>query len=400
MTSKGQTTQAGPKHIDSAILSRAQGCLLGQLAGDALGGLVEFQSPEAIRRKYPHGVRELANGGTWNTIAGQPTDDSEMALMLARMLVKLKRYNAEDARKAYVVWLDSAPFDCGNTVSSGLRGNVNPESQANGAMMRISPLGIFGANYKMKQVAEWARQDAALTHPHPVCLQANALYAMAIAHAISTGSGTQDLYRQIGAWAKAMKVEEAVMESINNASSAPPSDYLRQQGWVLIAFQNALWQLLHAPSLEEGVVDTVMRGGDTDTNAAIAGALLGAVYGRDAIPAQWVEKLLSCRPEAGKPYVLHPRPKCFWPVDALDLAEQLVSSQKPSGRAGKSVGTDVNSGGLKAKESSSEKIPERKGTRLRKKSSQDTKDATSHIVDLTEEFLGKSIIISGAKKAK
>lgn len=49
--------------------------------------LVEFQTPEQIRRQYPDGVRELADGGTWNTIACQPTDDSEMALLLARMLV-------------------------------------------------------------------------------------------------------------------------------------------------------------------------------------------------------------------------------------------------------------------------------------------------------------------------
>ncbi len=53
------------------ILKRAQGCLLGQLAGDALGSLVEFQTPEQIRREYPNDVRELADGGTWNTIAGQ-----------------------------------------------------------------------------------------------------------------------------------------------------------------------------------------------------------------------------------------------------------------------------------------------------------------------------------------
>jgi len=62
------------------MLERAQGCLLGQLAGDALGSLVEFQTPENIRREYPNGVRELADGGTWNTLAGQLTDDSEMAL--------------------------------------------------------------------------------------------------------------------------------------------------------------------------------------------------------------------------------------------------------------------------------------------------------------------------------
>ena len=102
------------------ILSRAQGCLLGQLAGDALGSLVEFRSPKDISREYPHGVRYLADGGTWNTIAGQPTDDSEMALMLARTLVKQGRYDSEAAEDAYIFWLDSGPFDRGTTVTNGL----------------------------------------------------------------------------------------------------------------------------------------------------------------------------------------------------------------------------------------------------------------------------------------
>ena len=312
-------------HVDDETLSRAQGCLLGQLAGDSLGSLVEFQSPQEIRRKYPHGVRQLEAGGTWGTLAGQPTDDSEMALILARTLVKLGRYDAEEARKAYVFWLQSAPFDCGSTVSSGLCGRPNRDSQANGAMMRISPIGVFGCNYDLVRVSEWAQQDAALTHPHPVCCQANALFAMAIADAIATGKGAQELYTQIKAWAEATRIETSLMNAIADASTAPPPDYLHQQGWVLIAFQNALWQLVHAPSLEEGVVDTVMRGGDTDTNAAIAGALLGAVYGREAIPAEWSEKVLTCRPEAGNPLIRHPRPECFWPVDALHIAASLVS---------------------------------------------------------------------------
>lgn len=83
-----------------------------------------------------------------------------------------------------------------------------------------------------------------------------------------------------------------------------------------------------AAIVAESGAGTVMRGGDTDTNAAITGALLGAVHGRDSVPVQWVEKILSCRPEAGQPYIRRPRPKCFWPVDALELAERLVS---PSG---------------------------------------------------------------------
>jgi len=93
---------------------------------------------------------------------------------------------------------------------------------------------------------------------------------------------------------------------------------------VLIALRNAFWQLLHAPSLEAGISHTVMRGGDTDTNAAIAGALLGAVHGASAVPARWTETILSCQPTAGRAGVNRPRPKPFWPVDALLLARRLV----------------------------------------------------------------------------
>ena len=316
---------ASGKNPSTAMLERAQGCLLGQLAGDALGSLVEFMPPEQILREYPDGVRDLADGGTWNTIAGQPTDDSEMALMLARMLVDQGRYDREEARKAYVFWLNSHPFDCGNTVFSGLRGRHNPDSQANGAMMRISPLGIFGANCNSHDVAEWARQDAAITHVHAVCQQANALYALAIAHAIRHGVDAQILYEQIVVWADDMEVDASLRDAVNAAADSPPADYVQLAGWVLVAFQNALWQLLRAENLERAIVDTVMRGGDTDTNAAIAGALLGAVWGRAAIPDRWVKRVLNCRPEAGQPEVFRPRPDCFWPVDALELAEQLIS---------------------------------------------------------------------------
>ena len=59
------------KHIDPPMVSRAQGCLLGQLAGDALGSMVEFRRPEDIHRDYPDRIRKLADGGTWNTIASR-----------------------------------------------------------------------------------------------------------------------------------------------------------------------------------------------------------------------------------------------------------------------------------------------------------------------------------------
>lgn len=308
------------------MIEHAQGCLLGQLAGDALGSLVEFCSDEEIHRSYPHGARDLADGGSHNTIAGQPTDDSEMALLLARMLIEQGEYDSQEAFSAYRFWLDSVPFDCGNTIYAGLNGQPNFDSEANGALMRISPLGIFGARHPLHMVGDWAGQDAALTHPSPVCIQANALFAMAIAHAIKNETDSESLYRKIVVWTDEIEAEPKLLNAIREGVEAPPSDYLTHEGWVLIAMQNALWQLLHAPSLEEGVIDTVMRGGDTDTNAAICGALLGAVHGLKAIPERWVKTILNCRPKDGGTGVHRPRPECFWPVDALELAGQLLKA--------------------------------------------------------------------------
>jgi ADP-ribosylglycohydrolase len=105
--------QSHDKNCDklaTGLVTHAQGCLLGQLAGDALGSLVEFRAPQDIRREYPNGVRELANGGTWNTIAGQPTDDSEMALLLARMLADQGRYDPEDARPWPAYYSNGTPL--------------------------------------------------------------------------------------------------------------------------------------------------------------------------------------------------------------------------------------------------------------------------------------------------
>jgi hypothetical protein len=91
-----------------------------------------------------------------------------------------------------------------------------------------------------------------------------------------------------------------------------------------VALRNAFFRLLRSPSFEEGVVDTVQAGGDTDTNAAIAGALLGAVHGREAVPLRWRLAVLSCRPLRGLPGVRQPRPRECWPVDLMELAERLL----------------------------------------------------------------------------
>lgn len=96
------------------------------------------QRAEQIARLYPDGIRDLADGGTWNTLAGQPTDDSEMALVLARSLLKEGEYNRQRVRDGYREWLASEPFDCGNTISEALHGRFHGLSESNGALMRVS----------------------------------------------------------------------------------------------------------------------------------------------------------------------------------------------------------------------------------------------------------------------
>jgi ADP-ribosylglycohydrolase len=324
--------------MDKQVIRRAQGCLLGQLAGDSLGALVEFKTAEKILRLYPHGVRNLADGGVWNTLAGQPTDDSEMALALARSLVKEGSYNRPSVRAAYVDWLRTNSFGCGRTVAKALgKERLDPKSQANGALMRISPLGIFGARLapdgtwaiSLDTLALWADQDASLTHIHPLCRQAGILFTVAIAEAVRTGPEPRELYRSIMEQARLLQVEPPLLTALEEAANEPPQDFFTHQGWVLIALHNAVWQLLHAPNLEEGIINTVMRGGDTDTNAAIAGALLGAVYGIKTVPDRWLQVILHCRPQAGVSGVVHPRPECFWPVDAPALAVGLLGLEYP-----------------------------------------------------------------------
>lgn len=316
--------------MSDAMLARAEGCLLGQFAGDALGSRVEFMTAAEILDHFPAGVREMGVS-VWQTLPGQLTDDSEMALMLAGSIAERGSYDPSQALVAYQFWLKSEPFDIGMTTRRGLRGNPNLESQANGALMRVSPLGIFCAALhprdRLKHAAMFAMQDATLTHPNTVCLEANALYTMAIAEAVATGKPAEELYENVCRWASETQTDPIIMTAIRDAADFPSRDADGpQQGWVVLALQNALWQLLHASGPEEGIVSSIMAGGDTDTTAAIAGALLGAVYGRDRIPNRWTEALLCCRPALGAPGVERPRPECFWPVRVLEISQSLLQA--------------------------------------------------------------------------
>jgi len=300
-----------PRRAPEARVERAHGCLLGQVIGDSLGSGVEGKSAAEIAQLVPGGVRELADGGPFHTIAGQPTDDSEMALALARSLVQEKRFDPEKVLAAYREWLQTRPVDIGATTERGLIGLNTSDSDSNGSLMRVSPLGVWAAGDPAR-AAQAARADSALTHKNPVCVEACAGYAAAIAAGVA-GASREEMRAAALAHARG-RAREAI-----ESASLPQAGRI---GWVVIALQNAFFHLKRS-DFEEALLATVAAGGDTDTNAAVCGALLGAALGKGAIPSRWILPVLACRPtlEAGAP---RPRPAPYWPDDVLELAEALL----------------------------------------------------------------------------
>ncbi len=321
------------------VRARAQGCLLGLMVGDALGAQVEFRSATSIAREFPEGVRAMTGGGPFNLIPGQITDDGEMALCLAWSIARAGTYDPRTALESYAWWYDSRPFDIGRTTARALQpaaaalaegrdplastAAADPHSQANGALMRVAPIGILGWNQPLDQVAAWARQDAALTHPHRICQDANALFAVTIATCLRSAGDVNWVQEQIGPWLASADLDTAVLRAYGREDlpARPDGD---KAGWVLIALGNALRQLFGQKSYEDGLFNTIALGGDTDTNAAIAGAVLGALQGVDAIPAALWETVERCRPTAGVAGVVNPRPEPLWPGEAPRLAQNIV----------------------------------------------------------------------------
>ena len=272
-------------------------------------------------------------------LAGQPTDDGELALTLARTLALTGQYNVEAVAEAYGAWFLSSPFDIGHTTAKAfgrVAGAKRPDlvavqaasrkSQANGALMRIAPLALWGWGLSEEDLACFARMDSKLSHAHQICLDTNAVFVLALKYALT---GNTHIYQSTKQWAEGAGIHPVVLHWLSEAAHHPPEDYYAYMGWVHIAFQNAFYQLEHASSVFGGVTDTVMHGGDTDTNGAICGALLGSKYGLSGIPQQWTSSILACVPKAGRFSVHQPRPSVYWPNDVLTLAENLVLSAVP-----------------------------------------------------------------------
>lgn len=331
---------------EGSAVARPLGALLGLAVADALGTTYEFERIE--QAPYPTlatgPATDVVGKGPFGLAAGQVTDDTQMAVCLARSLASdpsRGHIDMLDLATRYVGWYQHA-FDVGNQTarSLGKIENGTTIGQAglevwhesdrrpagNGSLMRTAPIGVhFARANDLQVVVDAALTDAAITHADPRCGLACAAFDAAIAVAVR-GADQKAAPDQLAAamaaaareavpmaasrlrelWdgnredlAALASAEEALDRDLAAARSAEPGvygselDLHRTAGFVRVAFRLAFWHLFHTPSWRDAVVDVASRGGDADTNAAIVGALLGARDGVTAIPGAWLDRVLG-----------------------------------------------------------------------------------------------------------
>ena len=284
---------------------RAAGVLLGLACGDALGRPVEFETPARILAQYGEVTEMLANG-TWGKPAGTVTDDTDMALCLARSLVDREAFDPDDVAERFVAWYDSEPFDVGNMTARALSRIRDGESwdtagqtvweqspegsnAGNGSVMRAAPLAVAfaAADGRLVEASEASSQ---ITHADPRCTVGCAVLNLTLAGLLTDDGddGRKVLARALDRTSPPTALDEALRPVV--AGYLDP-DGLRSTGYVVDTLQTALWYGLHADSPEEALVEVVNMGGDADTVGAVTGAVAGARFGADALPERWLDEL-------------------------------------------------------------------------------------------------------------
>jgi ADP-ribosylglycohydrolase len=318
---------------DTARLSKTLGALLGVHTGDSLGATLEFDSWDSIQSRYPTGLREIIGGGPFSWPAGHATDDTDLtrAVLLAyrdlqrSMTKEGKAFDVVKAAADYSIdWLTGnwpdrekgdTPDDIGSATYVGLSNyqtsrnpatsGAGPGSAGNGSLMRCIPTALFTAT-REKRIEE-SKAISAFTHNDVRCTVSCAAYNEIVAALVEGKSVDEaiEMAMQISevldcpSVAKAIERGQAI--SIKKFADKGPGRELpdKTSGYVLQSLTVAVAALLDPRGFEDVLVDVVRIGGDTDTNGAIAGGLLGARDGVEAIPERWLE-VLQFREEFGE----------------------------------------------------------------------------------------------------
>ena len=294
----------------------ARGSILGALVGDAAGATLEFLPHTPDRSQVKHALT-MAGGGFLRTAPGQITDDGEMALCLMHALAGEDSFSIERVARSYLHWYQSMPFDIGRTTRNGLAGGLqqhreavhqgmwreaalhNRRSKANGGLMRIAPLGVWGYRLSEDELVEAACQDNRLTHPNPACQHSSAVYCVAIRHLMLHPRDSDGAFKTAQEWAEKLENKE-VQEWLSLAANNEDVGYAPSIGFVKYGFVHAFRHLKNKTTYMNAIFETLLGSGDTDTNACIVGGLVGACHGEGGIPAPLKEAILNCDPRRGR----------------------------------------------------------------------------------------------------
>jgi ADP-ribosyl-[dinitrogen reductase] hydrolase len=301
-------------------LDKLRGGFIGLALGDALGAPHELSFSVPVTKytgvlQYPIPWKPRFQKKKYSVV-GQITDDTSMSVALLRSILKNKDWVYEDILKTYLEWANSGIKFLGYNTRDlfkgikTIRGYENrykkkdlSNCQSNGSLMRAYPLVILFYMYPNYQEAYLkALKDTKLTNPSIINQDCTLVYLTAVLFLLKKVN-PNEIVTTIYKYAQTDEVKQVIVSAIKQEER----DITKQKGWVLHAIYLCVRSLLFILTYSySSIINWIItQGGDTDTNAALVGSLLGTYLGekklmKEKITAKNIKVLLSADIEQGE----------------------------------------------------------------------------------------------------
>lgn len=306
--------------MDPINPDRVLGMFLGHHLGDALGAPHEFNEGVPYNGVLQHEILVRTRFGSSVHPMGSITDDTAMTCAMLRTILAIRDYNPQHAAQAYMEWANNFGRGMGKNTAALFKGvktiggyqtrwnkifGSTPQeswTQSNGSLMRASPLALM-ASPPGNDVNHPSVIDCRLSNPHPVNVDCNRVYVAILWMAIRNRS-RPEILEAILKMNVIPEVKSIIVDAVNRV---PCVSERKNRGWVKFAFYHAITALVHGRSYRE-TVDSIaaIPASDTDTNAAIAGAIAGAFEGYNSMVSDPVTKYNENVILVVNPYIIIP----------------------------------------------------------------------------------------------
>ncbi len=320
------------------------GCLIGQCLGDAIGFVVEGYSPAACKHYIEDFVKtdKVGEFGHFPFPFGQYSDDSQLARELMQSYATCGKFDPADyAERIAKTFVEKRIIAFGYSTKEAVKrlcqgisweeSGAPPPAAGNGSAMRAAPIGLFFYD-KPEMLVRAAHDQGRITHKDPRSSAGAVAISGAMASAlrndvINPESFISTLARWTGTISPAFSSE---LRKLPDWLSLPPEEaaavisgagfdpeYIDDDEWKGISgyvISSVLWSLYSFLKTPDDYLETICTaisaGGDTDTTAAMAGAISGAYLGIDAIPSH-LTKHLTDRKTWGFDRLVELAHKCY-----------------------------------------------------------------------------------------